>query len=84
LKIGPIRLLKLTIPVLLAAISGVFISRTIGLKDPRSWGSIVLRSAVVCVVFALVHEVLTRGKFLADIKYAAKTLIRGTKTPESD
>ena len=74
----------MTIPVLLAAISGLFISGAIGLKDPLSWGSIVLRSAVVCVVFAVVHEVLTRGAFLAEIKYAAKTLTQGTKTPESD
>ena len=84
LEVGPFRLLKLIIPVLLAAISGVLISRTIQLKDPLSWGSIVLRSAVVCVIFAVVHEVLTRGAFLAEIKYAAKTLTQGTKTPESD
>jgi O-antigen/teichoic acid export membrane protein len=84
LGMGPSKLLKLAIPVSLAAISGVLVSRTIQLNDPLSWGSILLRSGVVCVVFSIVHEVLTRGAFLAEIKIVAKAYMRGTHTPESN
>ena len=46
---------------------------------PKNRGAIILRSALVCAVFSLVHEVLTRGAIIAEVRNAMKTLKGGAK-----
>jgi O-antigen/teichoic acid export membrane protein len=70
------RILKAAIPVAIAAVSAVLTARTIRLPDPLSWASLMLRSAAVCVMFIVVHEMLTRGAMLSELKLAMKFRIR--------
>jgi len=72
LGVDTLRLLKLGLPVLAAAVSGTVISRMIPLANPFSWGSIVLRSLAVCAVFVLVHEALTRGSITEEVSLLLK------------
>ncbi len=76
LGIGPGVLMKLAVPVSLAAISAVLASRMIQLQNPLSWASIILRCSVVCVVFTLLHEALTRGSMLKEIKLVVESRFR--------
>jgi lipopolysaccharide exporter len=69
LGVEPGRILKTAIPVSIAAVSAVLTARTIRLPDPLSWASLALRSAAVCVIFIVVHELLTRGAILSEVKF---------------
>ena len=74
LEIGTGSLIKIGIPALLAAGLGVLSAWAIPVKDPLSWGGIIFRSALVCAVFTLVHEVLTGGAIVAEVRHAMKAL----------
>jgi PST family polysaccharide transporter len=76
LGVGPGRILKAAIPLSIAAVSGILIARTIRLPDPLSWASLTLRSAAVCTTFIVVHEVLTRGAMLSEVKLVMNLRIR--------
>jgi hypothetical protein len=68
LGVGPGRILKAAIPVAVAAVSAVLTARMIRLPDPLSWASLTLRSVAVCAMFIVVHEVLTPGAMLSEVK----------------
>lgn len=68
LDVNAARILKAAAPVAIAAVLAVLIVRTIGLSDPFSWASLMLRAAVVCAIFVGVHELLTRGAMLSEIR----------------
>lgn len=76
LGIGLGKLMKLAIPVSLAAVLGVLASRAVQLPNPLSWASIILRCSVVCAVFTLIHEVLTRGSMLKEFKLIVESRFR--------
>jgi O-antigen/teichoic acid export membrane protein len=76
LNVGPGKLLRLAIPASLAAVSAVVMSRAIRSNDPLSWATIILRSVTVGAVFTVVHEALTRGGMLFEIKLIMNSRIR--------
>jgi O-antigen/teichoic acid export membrane protein len=76
LNVGPGKLLRLAIPASLAAVSAVVMSRAIRSNDPLSWATIILRSVTVGAVFTVVHEALTRGGMLSEIKLIMNSRIR--------
>jgi len=78
------RLLKVVLPILTAAATGVFVSSTICMADPLSWGSIILRSMTVCFSFVIVHELLTRGSIVAEVSRIVKRSKQDIPVPSTD
>jgi lipopolysaccharide exporter len=68
LGIGPGKILKAAVPVAIAGVSAVLIVRSIRLPDSFPWAALILRSAVVCATFVVIHEVATRGAMLSELK----------------
>ena len=76
LGVEPGRILKAAIPVAVAAVSAVLTARTVRLPDPLSWATLMLRSVAVCAIFIVIHEMLTRGAMLSEVKLAMKFRMR--------
>jgi O-antigen/teichoic acid export membrane protein len=78
LKVGPGMMLKFAFPVLAGAVLGVITSRAIPLVHPLAWQSIILRTGVTCAVFTIVHELLTGGGILSELRLVLKSRIPNT------
>jgi O-antigen/teichoic acid export membrane protein len=70
------RVFKLAVPIVVAAVSAVLISRTLHLAAPFSWTAVILRSGVACVTFAVAHELLSGGAVLSEIMLVARSKAR--------
>ena len=68
LGVTPGALLRLAIPVSMAAIATVLLAGAIEAPNPWSWTSLTLRAAAVCATFVVAHEVFTRGAMLSEIR----------------
>lgn len=77
LGVGLRSFLGLALPVLAAAVSAVVTARAIHIGNSVSWSSMLVRAVVVCLVFTAVHELLTRGTILSEVKRAVES--RGGK-----
>jgi O-antigen/teichoic acid export membrane protein len=71
------QILKIAVPIMVAAVSAVLSSRAFHLAAPLSWTAIMLRSAMACAVFVVVHELLSRGAILSEISSLMKSKTRG-------
>jgi lipopolysaccharide exporter len=77
------RILKLAAPIVIAAVSAVLISRALHLAVPLSWTAIMLRSAVACATFVVIHELLSGGAVLSEIRLVVKSRAqRVSRAPE--
>lgn len=68
LGIGARRLAKVAVPIFAAAIVGVLAERAVPFPNPLSWFSLMGRAGCVCLTFLAVHEILSRGGMLGEVK----------------
>jgi O-antigen/teichoic acid export membrane protein len=71
--VGPGKLIRAVIPALLGAVAAIAVARWIRINDPIGWGTIVLRSALVIAVFTIIHEGLTKGAMLREVRLVLRS-----------
>jgi O-antigen/teichoic acid export membrane protein len=76
LGLGVRRLAKVALPVFVAAFAGILAERSIGLPNPLSWLSLIVRSGTVCLAFIITHELLTRGAMVSELKPLVLSRVR--------
>jgi O-antigen/teichoic acid export membrane protein len=67
LRFTPLRLLRLALPGALAAGAAIIAARSLGLGNPLLWPGLLFRAGIACVVFTVIHELLSRGSILAEV-----------------
>lgn len=83
LQITARKLVAIAAPGLSAAAVAITVARNISLGHSELWPTILLRSAVTCAVFAIVHEILSCGSILAEIAHVLGRAPRASAKPLS-
>lgn len=60
--------LRIVLPVSIAAAPTVLLAWTIEPPNPWSWATLALRAGAACATFIVAHEILTRGSMLTELR----------------
>jgi hypothetical protein len=68
LSLGIKELSRLAFPIFLSAAAGIFLEKIIYFPHPLSWFALAARGGIVCLAFAVTHELLTGGAMMAEFR----------------